>query len=141
MSDIISHQENSSQTYSEILLLLSCFSCVWLCATPKMAVHQAPLSLGFSRQEHWSGLPFPSPTVRYLKGGMGVGWREVQEGGCVRVRACVPVCTFYSEYLSILYWEKYLLCFCYNTIKKSQRMWLQYLKNSQRNFKQESNLS
>ena len=27
-----------------------------------MAAHQAPLSLGFSRQEHWSGLPFPSPT-------------------------------------------------------------------------------
>ena len=26
-----------------------------------MAVHQAPPSLGFSRQEHWSGLPFPSP--------------------------------------------------------------------------------
>jgi len=26
-----------------------------------MAAHQAPASLGFSRQEHWSGLPFPSP--------------------------------------------------------------------------------
>ena len=26
-----------------------------------MAAHQPPLSLGFSRQEHWSGLPFPSP--------------------------------------------------------------------------------
>ena len=26
-----------------------------------MAAHQAPLSLGFSRQEHWSGLPFPAP--------------------------------------------------------------------------------
>ena len=26
-----------------------------------MAAHQAALSLGFSRQEHWSGLPFPSP--------------------------------------------------------------------------------
>ena len=26
-----------------------------------MAAHQAPLSLGFSGQEHWSGLPFPSP--------------------------------------------------------------------------------
>jgi len=26
-----------------------------------MAAHSAPLSLGFSRQEHWSGLPFPSP--------------------------------------------------------------------------------
>ena len=32
-----------------------------LCATPQTAAHQAPLSLGFSRQEHWSGLPFPSP--------------------------------------------------------------------------------
>ena len=30
-------------------------------STPWTAAHQAPLSLGFSRQEHWSGLPFPSP--------------------------------------------------------------------------------
>ena len=45
-----------------MLLLLSRFSCVWLCATPQMAAHQALPSLGFSRQEHWSGLPFPSPT-------------------------------------------------------------------------------
>ena len=44
-----------------LLLLLSRFSRVWLCATPEMAAHQAPLSLRFSRQEHWSGLPFPSP--------------------------------------------------------------------------------
>ena len=43
------------------LLLLSRFSRVRLCATPEMAAHQASLSLGFSRQEHWSGLPFPSP--------------------------------------------------------------------------------
>ena len=44
-----------------LLLLLSHFSRVRLCATPYMAAHQAPPSLGFSRQEHWSGLPFPSP--------------------------------------------------------------------------------
>ena len=44
-----------------LLLLLSRFSCVQLCATPEKAAHQAPPSLGFSRQEHWSGLPFPSP--------------------------------------------------------------------------------
>ena len=44
---------------SELLLLLSRFSRVWLCATPYTAAHQAPLSLGFSRQEYWSGLPFP----------------------------------------------------------------------------------
>ena len=30
-------------------------------ATPRAVVYQAPLSKGFSRQEHWSGLPFPSP--------------------------------------------------------------------------------
>ena len=39
-----------------MLLLLSRFSCVRLCVTPQTAAHQAPLSLGFSRQEHWSGL-------------------------------------------------------------------------------------
>ena len=44
-----------------LLLPLSRFSRVRLCATPEMAAHQAPPSLGFSRQEHWSGLPFPSP--------------------------------------------------------------------------------
>ena len=44
-----------------LLLLLSRFSRVRLCAIPEMAAHQAPPSLGFSRQEHWSGLPFPSP--------------------------------------------------------------------------------
>ena len=47
--------------FSFLLLLLSCFSRVQLCATPETAAHQAPPSLGFSRQEHWSGLPFPSP--------------------------------------------------------------------------------
>ena len=44
-----------------LLLLLSRFNCVQLCVTPEMAAHQATLSLGFSGQEHWSGLPFPSP--------------------------------------------------------------------------------
>ena len=41
--------------------MLSHFSRVRLCAIPQMAAHQASPSLGFSRQEHWSGLPFPSP--------------------------------------------------------------------------------
>ena len=39
---------------------LSHFSRVRLCATPETAAHQASPSLGFSRQEHWSGLPFSS---------------------------------------------------------------------------------
>ena len=36
-------------------------SCVWFFATPWTIAHQAPLSMEFSRQGHWSGLPFPSP--------------------------------------------------------------------------------
>ena len=48
--------------WSELsLLLLSHFSRVRLCATPQTAAHQASPFLGLSRQEHWSGLPFPSP--------------------------------------------------------------------------------
>ena len=40
---------------------LSSFSCVWLCATLGTIVHQAPLSMGFSRQEYWAELPCPPP--------------------------------------------------------------------------------
>ena len=35
-------------------------SCVWLFATPWTAAYQAPPSMGFSRQEYWSGVPLPS---------------------------------------------------------------------------------
>ena len=41
-------------------LLLSCFSRVRLLATPWTAAYQAPLSMGSSRQEYWSGVPLPS---------------------------------------------------------------------------------
>ena len=34
---------------------------LWLIATPWTVAHQAPLSMGFSRQEYWSGVPFPPP--------------------------------------------------------------------------------
>ena len=41
--------------------VLSCFSRVQLFSTLWTVAHQAPLSMGFSRQEYWSGLPFPTP--------------------------------------------------------------------------------
>ena len=41
--------------------VLSRFRCVRLFATPWTEAQQAPLSMGFSRQEYWSGLPIPSP--------------------------------------------------------------------------------
>ena len=58
----VMYKVNQKNTFPLLLLLLlSRFSHVRLCATPEMAAHQAPLSLGFSRQEHWSGLPSSSP--------------------------------------------------------------------------------
>ena len=44
-----------------MLLLLSHFSHVRLLVTPWAMAHQAPPSMGFSRQEYWSGVPSPSP--------------------------------------------------------------------------------
>ena len=41
--------------------MLSRFSCICFFATPWTVTCQAPLSMGFSRQEYWSGLPFPTP--------------------------------------------------------------------------------
>ena len=38
-------------------------SCVRLLATPWTAAYQAPLSMRFSRQEYWSGVPLPSPAI------------------------------------------------------------------------------
>ena len=43
------------------MCLLSRFGRIWLCATPWTIAHWAPLSVGFSRQEYWSGLPCPPP--------------------------------------------------------------------------------
>ena len=45
----------------KLKLKLKSLSRVRLLATPWTVAHQAPPSMGFSRQEYWSGLPFPSP--------------------------------------------------------------------------------
>ena len=57
--DNVFRQKKSDSVW--LLLLLSRFSHVRLCATPWTAAHQASPSMGFSRQGHWRGLPFPSP--------------------------------------------------------------------------------
>jgi hypothetical protein len=46
------------------MCVLSCFSRVRLFMIPSTVARQGSLSMGFSRQEHWSGLPFPSPGDR-----------------------------------------------------------------------------
>ena len=50
-------------------------SCVRLLATPWTTAHQAPPSMGFSRQEYWSGVPLPSPKGQVeedKRGGIGI---------------------------------------------------------------------
>ena len=48
-------------TVSFVTEVKKSLSRVQLFATPWTVAYQAPLSMGFSRQEYWSGLPFPSP--------------------------------------------------------------------------------
>ena len=60
----LSHQgspEWDESCYGEESIVVQLLSHVWLFATPWELVLQAPLSMVLSRQEYWSGLPFPSP--------------------------------------------------------------------------------
>ena len=55
-----------SAAYQDGVCVLNCFSCVPLFATPWIVACQAPLSMGFSRQEYWSGLLCPPPVYPIL---------------------------------------------------------------------------
>ena len=54
-------RQNYNRGSMKTARVLSCYSCAWLSETPWTVAHQAPLSMGFSRQEYWSGLPCPPP--------------------------------------------------------------------------------
>ena len=76
-----------------------------------MATHQAPPSLGFSMQEHWSGLPFPSPTrwvywvnilvvilySSFQAGINGVNRRKGHGSFCIISYNCVGICNDLKE--------------------------------------------
>ena len=80
----------------DINMLLSRFSHVWLCATPETATHQAPPSLGFSRQEYWSRLPFPSTkdkwTTREFSGSL-LSWLMFN----VYLKEYIPDCCWVKD--------------------------------------------
>ena len=63
-------------------------SCVWLLATPWTAVYQAPLSMEFSRQEYWNGVP--SPSLRPLLEG-GKPTRVTAAGGRPVPKPALPL--------------------------------------------------
>ena len=59
LNDFHFHLEKFSD--SKVYCVFESLSHVWLFVTPWTVAHQAPLSMGFPRQEYWSGSPFPTP--------------------------------------------------------------------------------
>ena len=60
LSQCLCFQNSKSTSIAVTKLSTRCFTHVWLNATPRTVARQAPLSMGFPRQEYWSGLPFSS---------------------------------------------------------------------------------
>ena len=58
---MIWNNQDTSESIPFTCMVWSHFCHVWLYAIPWTTAHQVPLSMGFSRQEYWSGLPFPPP--------------------------------------------------------------------------------
>ena len=76
---------------------------VWLLGTPWTAAHQAPPSMGFSRQQYWSGVPLPSPcipvTVVYSTEPFSLSWAQIHKGTytCICINVCVYIYTVSSK--------------------------------------------
>ena len=52
-------------SWAKVTVKVKSLSCARLLATPLPEAYQAPSSMGFSRQQYWSGLPLPSPILGY----------------------------------------------------------------------------
>ena len=89
-------------------------SCVWLIVTPWTAVHRAPLSMGFSRQEYWRGLPFSSPETTLKKVQItsmcGSALEELKR------KYAVQLCHKTSQFSKL---RGFHLCICFSTAKES----------------------
>ena len=94
------------ETHFMYVCMLSRFSHIWLFATPWTIAHQGPLSMGFSKQEYWSGLPCPPPghppnagfkpvslIAPALAGAVGGRW------GCIFTAKATWEAHFYVQYL------------------------------------------
>ena len=79
-----------------------------------MAAHQAPLALGFSRQEHWSGLPFPSPVHESEKW----KWSRLVVSDSERMNSEMPINKVK---------DSYKICMASETVKRKQVLGIQSL--------------
>ena len=84
-------------TWSEIdfffcqVCVCQSFNHVRCCATPWIVAHQAPLSMAFSRQEYWSGYPFPFPR-KYITSCYGCRFHEPSQEFRHRQNFCYLIC-------------------------------------------------
>ena len=90
--------------------IFSRFSCVWLLATPWIVFHQAPLSMGFSRQEYWSGLPWPPPG-------------DLPDPGIECTSPTMPVDSYPLSYQGCHIWPLTSSCDGWVMVERSDRMW------------------
>ena len=85
--------------------VLSHFSCVRLFVTLSTVAHQAPLSMGFSRQEYWSGLPFPSPGI-FLTQRLNSSLLCLSAGDCTLQVDSLPLSHWGKKQVSAVPWIK-----------------------------------
>ena len=64
LEPIIQSEVSQKEKHQYSIVIVKSLSCAQLFATPWTAAHQAPPSMGFSRQEYWSGVLLPSPKFR-----------------------------------------------------------------------------
>ena len=92
------HMRAHTHTHIYIYIHAQLLSCVQLFVTPLTVADQAPLSMGFSRQEHWSWLPFPSPgsfpnpEMEPVSPALAGGFFTTVPPGKPSVCVCVCVC-------------------------------------------------
>ena len=106
------------------VLCCAVLSCVWLFVTPWTVARQSPLSMGFSRQEYWSGFPFPPPKVLWAPGKWGVIFVSLWSLLCDSVRCYLRtghvqwLFLWVSSliFLQILWWD---CCFYFQRKRKN----------------------
>ena len=96
--------------------ILSCFSCVRLFVTVWTVAHQAPLSMGFSRQEYWSGLPRPPPGTFPSQVLNPVSCIFCIVGGFFTTQLpgkplCMCMYTYINSYISLHFYDFYVNCY------------------------------
>ena len=99
---------------------------VWLLATPWTAAYQAPPSMGFSRQEYWSGVPLPSPKfLSYCHANNYWALLKIIDNvSCYRNVS--HIISIVSLILVMKIWDVLLLCWCHN--KTPHGRWLKQQK-------------